>query len=84
MLMPGEIREILGVQGRKRSRTHELGRTNLPRTLARQHQRSGENGFALLGVAVLLLFGAGVGFALGLPALFIELVLIRALRSRFA
>ena len=42
-------------------------------------QGGGERGFALMGIAVLM-YGAGVGFALGLPAFFIGLLLMRALR----
>ncbi len=42
--------------------------------------RGGENGFALMAVGALTV-GAGVAFILGLPAFFVTLALMRALRS---
>jgi hypothetical protein len=46
-------------------------------------QGSGEKGFPLLGIAMLI-YGAGVGFGLGLPAFFIALLLMKTVRARSA
>lgn len=46
-------------------------------------QGSGDKGFPLLGIAMLI-DGAGVGFGLGLPAFFVALLLMKTVRARSA